>query len=203
MTYETPTSLSWHHGGRSVNEFHLQFCASPEWRQIVEETILPRALEGVDLGPTVLEIGPGPGFTTDVLMTRVDHLTAVEVDVDLARALSARMAGTNVDVVLGDATALEFPDGHFTGAASFQMLHHIESDDDQKLVFTELARVLAPSATLVAVDGIENEATRAHHDNDIYNPIDPDDLRRWLADAGFSAIDVAVYELGWMCTARV
>jgi SAM-dependent methyltransferase len=185
-----------------VNSFHLQFCASAEWRTMVEETILPRALAGVDLGASVVEIGPGPGFTTDVLMARVDHLTAVELDVDLARSLADRLEGTNVTVVLGDATALEFPDDVFSGAASFHMLHHIEADEDQQRVLAELARVLRPGATLVAADGIENEATRAFHDDDIYNPIDPDDLRRWLAAAGFSAIDIAVYDIGWVCTAR-
>jgi SAM-dependent methyltransferase len=184
-----------------VNEFHLQFCASPEWRQIIEETILPVALHDVHLGDRVLEVGPGPGFTTDVLMTRVAHLTAVELDPDLAGALSARLAGTNVDVVLGDATALDFPDRHFSGAASFNMLHHIEADEDQKRVLVELARVLRPGATLVAVDGIENEETRAFHVDDIYNPIDPDDVRLWLADAGFSDIDVAVSDMGWVGTA--
>jgi SAM-dependent methyltransferase len=185
-----------------MNSFHLQFCASPEWRQTVEEIILPRALRNVDLGSTVLEIGPGPGFTTDVLMARVGHLTALELDPDLAAALAARLAGTNVDVVPGDATALPFPDDHFSGAASFHMLHHIDPDDDQKMVLAELARVLRPGATLVAADGIENEATRAFHVEDIYNPIDPDDLGRWLDQAGFSAVEIEVYDLGWVCSAR-
>lgn len=185
-----------------MNSFHLQFCASPEWRQTIEETILPLALKSVDLGAAVLEIGPGPGFTTDVLMTRADRLTAVEVDPDLAASLAARMTGTNVDVVLGDATALQFPDDTFSGAASFHMLHHIESDEDQQRVFTELARVIVPGGTLVAADGIENDLTRSFHVDDIYNPIDPDDLRRWWADAGFSAINVEVYERGWFGTAK-
>jgi SAM-dependent methyltransferase len=186
-----------------MNSFHLQFCASPEWRQIVEETILPLALRDVDLGPTVLEIGPGPGFTTDVLRQRVGHLTAVEVDVDLADALAARLAGTNVEVVRGDARTLDFADDHFTGAASFHMLHHIEPAEAQNDVLRELARVVRPGGTFVAADGVENEATRAHHEDDVYNPIDPDDLRRRLADAGFSAVEIAVYDLGWLCTARV
>jgi SAM-dependent methyltransferase len=186
-----------------VNSYHLQFCASPEWRQTVEETILPHALRNVDLGPLALEIGPGPGFTTDVLRTKVDHLTAVELDPDLAAALDARLAGTNVDVIQGDASALEFPDASFSGAASFHMLHHIEPDDAQDRVFSELARVLQPGATLVAADGIENEGTRAFHIDDVYNPIDPEDLRRRLADSGFSHIEIGVYDLGWLCTARV
>jgi SAM-dependent methyltransferase len=185
-----------------VNSFHLQYCASPEWRQMVEQTILPRALRDVDLGRRVLEIGPGPGFTTDVVMARVDHLIAVELDPGLAASLEARLAGTNVEVVLGDATSLPFPDDHFSGAASFHMLHHIETDNDQRSVLAELARVLVPGATLVAADGTENETSRAFHEADIYNPIDPDDLGRWLDEAGFTSVAIAVYDPGWVCSAR-
>lgn len=184
-----------------MNDYHLQFCASPEWRQTVEETILPRALRDVDLGPTVIEIGPGPGLTTDVLRTRTTRLTAVELDPDLAAALAARLAGTNVDVVRADATALDFPADHFSGAACFHMLHHIEAADDQDRVFAELARVLIPGGAFVAADGIENEATRAFHVDDVYNPIDPDTLPRRLGAAGFGDVEVSVYDLGWLATA--
>jgi SAM-dependent methyltransferase len=185
-----------------MNSYHLEYCASPQWRQIVEETILPAALREVDLGPDVLEIGPGPGFTTDVLRARVESLTAVEIDVDLASALAARLADTNVEVVHGDAASLGFSDDHFSGAASFHMLHHIETAEAQDEVFGEVARVLRPGGTFVAADGIENEETRAFHVDDIYNPIDPDELRRRLSRIGFSAIEIAVYDMGWLCRAR-
>ena len=72
----------------------------------MEETILPEALRGVALGDDVIEVGPGPGLTTDVLGTRTTRLTALEFDPDLARQLAQRLAGTNVDVVCGDATAM-------------------------------------------------------------------------------------------------
>jgi SAM-dependent methyltransferase len=186
-----------------MNQGHLEFCASPQWRQMVEETILPEALRGVSLGDDAIEIGPGPGLTTDVLRTRAARLTALEFDQDLAAALEVRLAGTNVEVVCGDATALTFPSGRFSGAASFHMLHHIPSVDAQDAVFSELARVLAPGGVLVAADGIENEGTRSFHEDDIYNPIDPGTLDGRLARAGFVSIDVRVYDLGWICTAAV
>ena len=43
-----------------------------------------------DLGSHVLEIGPGPGLTTDLLVEHMDCLTAVELDSELARALADR-----------------------------------------------------------------------------------------------------------------
>lgn len=184
-----------------MNSLHLEVCASPEWRQIVEEKILPEALRGVDLGPDVIEIGPGPGFTTDVLMKTAEHLTAVEVDTELAATLQARMVGSNVKVVRGDAASLEFPSNSFSGAASFHMLHHVETRASQDLIFSELARVLEPGGILVAADGVEDEGSRAFHEGDIYNPIDPGDLGVRLAAAGFTSLDIRSHELGWACTA--
>ena len=185
-----------------MNEFHLVFCASPEWRQIVEEQVLPDVLRDVALGDDLIEVGPGPGFTTDVLRTRVVQLTAVEVDEALAASLRQRLAGTNVTVVHGDATALQFDAGRFTGAASFHMLHHIQTAEAQDHVFAELARVLRPGGVLVAADGVANEGTRAFHENDTYNPVDPDGLEARLQAAGFASVRVGLHDLGWFCTAR-
>lgn len=49
-----------------MNEEHLRRCASAEWAEAVQKCIIPWALDGVDLGDDVLEVGPGPGLTTDV-----------------------------------------------------------------------------------------------------------------------------------------
>jgi SAM-dependent methyltransferase len=185
-----------------VNHAHLEFCSSPEWRQIVEEMVLPAALRDLELGDDVIEIGPGPGFTTDVLRARVAHLTAVELDPELAGALARRLAGTNVDVVLGDATALELSSDRFTGATSFNMLHHVPTDDAQDRAFAELGRVLQAGGLLVAADGAPDEGLRAFHEGDTYNPIDPDQLEERLSRAGFTEIEVQRYELGWTCSAR-
>ena len=71
-----------------MNEAHLRICSSPEWRAVVEEEILPHALGDRSLGEAVLEIGAGPGPTTDAIRQIVPHLTAVELDEDLAAGLA-------------------------------------------------------------------------------------------------------------------
>jgi SAM-dependent methyltransferase len=185
-----------------MNEGHMAYCASEDWRRLVHDTILPVALRDVDLGADALEIGPGPGFTTDVLRTRTDHLTAVEIDEGLAASLAQRLGGENVAVVVGDATALDFEAGRFSGAASFHMLHHIAPSARQDRVFAELARVLAPGATLVAADGTYSEGSALFHEGDTYNPIPPEELEPRLAAAGFTSVQVRTYDLGWVCTAR-
>jgi SAM-dependent methyltransferase len=169
---------------------------------MVEELVLPAALPAEGLGDDVIEIGPGPGFTTDVLRTRAGRVTAVELDSGLAEDLATRLAGTNVDVVRGDATALDLPTSRFTGAASFNMLHHVPTRAAQDRVFAELARVLQPGGVLAVADAIPHDGPDAFHDGDTYNPIDPAFLPERLAQSGFVAIDVRTYELGWTCVAH-
>ena len=185
-----------------MNAAHMDFCLSDDWKQILEEQVLPPALEGVDLGDDVLEIGPGPGFVTDVLRKRTERLTAVEIDPVLYEPLAERLTGTNVEVLLGDAAALALPDDRFSGATSFNMLHHVPTDELQDRIFSELARVLRPGGTLVAVDGTHSEGTEAFHEGDTYNPIETGDVAARIEAAGFSDVDVRGYDLGWICTAH-
>jgi SAM-dependent methyltransferase len=180
----------------------MEFCSSPEWRTMLEEQILPPVLRDLDLGGDVIEIGPGPGFTTDVLRRRAAHVTAVEIDEVLAERLASRLAGTNVDVVRADATETGLESGRFTAAGSFNMLHHVPSTDAQDAIFRELGRVLRSGALLVAADAVYNEDLLAFHEGDTYNPIDPDGLGERLRAAGFEEIEVDRFEFGWMCTAR-
>ncbi len=185
-----------------MNAAHMDFCLSEDWRQMLEEDVLPPALDGVDLGDDVLEIGPGPGFVTDVLRQRVARLTAVEIDPVLYEPLAERLAGSNVDVLLGDAAELDLPDDRFSAAACFNMLHHVPTTELQDRIFSELARVMRSGGRLVAVDGTHNEGTKAFHEGDTYNPIDPEQLPPRLESAGFTAVAVRGYDLGWICTAR-
>jgi SAM-dependent methyltransferase len=184
-----------------VNEGH-RFCDSAEWRTAVREQIIPWAVRDVDLGDDVLEIGPGYGATTDVFAEVLPRLTSVEIDAELAARLESRYVDTNVDVVLGDATALAFPDARFTGAVCFSMLHHVPSTELQDRLFVEAARVLRRGAPLVAVDGVENDGVRAFHEGDTYEPVDPASLPDRLEAAGFSRIEVRVGDYGWTALAH-
>ena len=122
---------------------------------MVRDQVIPWALTGVDLGDDVVEVGPGYGATTEVLQGLVPRLTSVEIDPELAAALIERYAGTDhVEMVEGDATALTFADGRFSGATSFSMLHHVPTPELQDRVFAEARRVLRPGGVFVAVDSL-------------------------------------------------
>jgi SAM-dependent methyltransferase len=180
-----------------VNREHLEMLASEAWRDILRDLVFPYALGDVDLGADVLEVGPGPGTTTDLLRDRVPRLTAVEIDPRLAAALAERLAGTNVEVVEADATAMPFPAGRFSSAVSFTMLHHVPTDDAQDRLFADVARVLAPGAPFVASDSVASDELRALHDDDVYNPVDPTSVDARLTRAGFASVSVRFNEFGW------
>lgn len=184
-----------------MNRNH-DICGSDEWRETVRELIIPWALGDGELGDDVLEVGPGFGATTEVFRERVAHLTAVEIDPGLAARLAERFAGTNVTVVEGDATALTFDDGRFTGATCFAMLHHVPSVELQDALFAEVARVLQPGALLVASDSLHSTELDAFHDGDTYLPVDPATVGERLERCGFGDVEVRSNEFGWAALAR-
>ena len=63
-----------------MNRYHRRYCASKGWAKALEKSLLPWAFDGIDLGDDALEIGPGPGLTTDLIRQRVDKLTCLEID---------------------------------------------------------------------------------------------------------------------------
>jgi SAM-dependent methyltransferase len=168
-----------------MNESHLQFLASPAWAQMLEAELLPWIEAAGDLGDDVLEIGPGPGLTTDLLRRRVQRVTAVEIDPSLGEPLRDRLAGTNVDVIVADATDAGLPDNRFSAAACFSVLHHMPSAKDQDLLFAQLHRVLRPGGIFVGQDSLDLEPIRAAHADDTFTPVDPDRMKDRLTAAGF------------------
>jgi SAM-dependent methyltransferase len=173
-----------------VNTAHLERLASPEWGQYLEGELLPWVLAQFPLGDDVLEVGPGPGLTTDLLHPRVGQLTAVEVDGDLAAALRTRLAGTNVEVVHRDATQSGLASDRFTAATCFTMLHHVPTPALQDTLFGEVHRVLRSGGIFVGTDVIDTPALRELHVDDVYVPVDPDTLGERLERAGFVGVQV-------------
>ena len=176
-----------------MNWFHRQVCRSGRWRRRVEK-LLPWALQGMELGEDVLEIGPGPGVTTDLLRGRTRRLTALEVDAAAAASLQTRLDGTGVRVVHGDGAAMPFTDGSFSGVVAFTMLHHVPSAALQDRLLAEARRVLRPGGVFVGFDGVGSFLFRLIHLGDTYTPVNPDTFGPRLEAAGFEEVAV---ERGW------
>jgi SAM-dependent methyltransferase len=185
--------------GETVNSEHLELLRSAGWRELLRDFVIPFALERVDfhsLGDDVLEIGSGPGLTTELLCEQVARLTALELDAVLAGELDVRL-GSRVEVVEGDATDMPFESGRFSAVVSFTMLHHVPTVDMQDRLFAEVRRVLRSGGIFVANDSVASEELAALHDGDVYNPVDPSSVGERLHAAGFTNVSVRDNAFGW------
>jgi SAM-dependent methyltransferase len=180
-----------------MNESHLHYLASPEWKARLETDLLPWIERVADLGDDVLEIGPGPGLTTDILRQRTAKVTAVELDHALASGLSNRLRDSNVDVIEGDAKTLAFDSNRFSGATAFSVLHHVPTEAEQDQILGEILRVLAPGAGLFVTDARDLKRIRDGHTGDTFVPLQVATVVSRLERIGFIDIelDTAEYEI--------
>ena len=173
-----------------MNGLHRWYCRSDHWRRATHGAMLPWALQELDLGDAILEVGPGPGVTTDWLRQRANSLECLEKDPVLAGTLRTRLAGTNVSVRCGDATAMPYEDCRFTGLVAFTMLHHIPTAALQDKFFSEALRVLKPGGILAGVDSLPSLLMCIFHVGDTMVLVDPETLPDRLRSAGFTAVRV-------------
>ncbi len=185
-----------------MNWFHRCFCRSGLWKRGLERELLPWALDGIELGDDVLEVGPGPGLTSDLLRRRFARLTSIEIDPVAAESLRRRMNGTNVTVIEGDATAMPFPQSSFSGAVSFTTLHHVPSAALQNRLFAEVYRVLRPDAYFVGTDSLWSRGMQLIHFGDTLVAVDPSTLQGRLEASGFSEVTVEIKKRVFRFAAR-
>lgn len=177
-----------------MNEHHARVCTSPEWAEFLQTEVLPRVTRDVDLGTDMLEIGPGPGAATEWLRHKVSRLTAVEIDETAADLLAKRYADTNVSIVVGSGTELQYPDDVFDSVGTFTMLHHVPTLAKQNKILSEAFRVLRPGGVLVCSDSLASTGLHDFHVDDTYNPVEPASLIGRLQTIGFDKITVIVDE---------
>jgi SAM-dependent methyltransferase len=189
----------------NMNWMHRRYCSSRRWAEHVRGELLPVDLAGVDLGDDLLEIGPGPGLTSEVLHTRVPRFTAIELDPPLAAALAQRLRDDHVEIVNGDATNMPFDDGRFSAAVCFTVLHHVPTDEMQDRLFSEVHRVLRPGGVFAGSDSRPGRDLRFHllHVGDVKNLVDPTTLSARLRAAGFRTVEVGTRprRVWWRATA--
>ncbi len=174
--------------------------------EYIRDDLLPWVIGARVLGGSVLEIGPGPGRSTDLLRTRTRRLTAVESDARAAASLERRLAGTNVTVVRADAVAMPFRRGRFTAAIAMTMLHHVPTAGAQDALLAEACRVLRAGRWLMGVDSLDGSGFRDFHVGDVCVPVDPETLGARLLLAGFEQVEVeereGVFRFAARCARR-
>jgi SAM-dependent methyltransferase len=185
-----------------MNRFHRWKSRTSIWKKALANEIIPWALKDVELGGDVLEVGPGPGMTTDILRERLPRMTSIEIDPRLAVALRERLQGTNVIVVEGDATAMPFADGSFSGAVSFTMLHHVPSIALQDRLLAEVYRVLKPGGVFAGSDSRWSVGFHLIHLWDTMVIVEPETFAARLAAVGFTDVSVKVAKQAFRFRAR-
>jgi ubiquinone/menaquinone biosynthesis C-methylase UbiE len=176
-----------------MNENHDRLMGSQEWATHIQQDVLPIATAGIELGPELLELGPGPGAATDWLRHRVKRLVAVEHEAEAAARLAERFAGDpTVEAVTGDASALGYPDASFDTVATFTMLHHVPTRALQDRVLAEAFRVLRPAGVFLGSDSLASDGLHHFHEGDTYNPVEPAAFLTRLQTAGFAAVTLHV-----------
>src|SRR5260370_41034062 len=109
-----------------MNRFENWFCGSSIWRYVTERKLLPWILSGYALGDHVLEVGAGPGATTDELLRRAGRGTSLDYDPSFVSKLAERHRKSNVTGVRGDAAALTFPDPTFSSVIAVLVRPHLK-----------------------------------------------------------------------------
>lgn len=150
------------------------------------------ATAGVDLGAEMLEIGPGPGAATGWLRHKVRRLVALEIGEEAAAKLAVQYDGSNVEVRVGDATAMTFGGASFDSVGTFTMLHHVPTVAAQNQILAEALRVLRPGGVLIGSDSLAGNDLHDFHAGDTYNPVEPAAFLTRLQTLGFGKITIGV-----------
>jgi ubiquinone/menaquinone biosynthesis C-methylase UbiE len=95
-----------------------------------------------------LDVGTGAGALALALAPLVREVVGLDPVPELIELARAR-ALPNTEFVVGDGTALPFPDGAFDLAGTFRTLHHVSQPQG---VVAELSRVTRPDGRVLVVD---------------------------------------------------
>jgi ubiquinone/menaquinone biosynthesis C-methylase UbiE len=124
-------------------------------RRSAASTLRRLGWHGLDVGAArVLEVGCGIGYTTQALAEAgaasavgIDQLDEAAVGAERERLLERGTAG-GVQLSVGDAHALPFPDASFDAVVSFSVFEHVR---DPAQVLRESSRVLRPGGLALHV----------------------------------------------------
>jgi 16S rRNA (adenine1518-N6/adenine1519-N6)-dimethyltransferase len=110
----------------AIRKRFAQHFLQPAWADKLVAAIAPQADD------RLLEIGPGQGVLTLRLAPQVAHVTAVEIDRDLAAALQPRLPD-NVDLV--EADVLDVDLGRFAAAAPLRVVGNLPYNITSPILF--------------------------------------------------------------------
>lgn len=118
---------------------------------LIDSSVVAKIADALEIADddTVLEIGAGRGILTTELAARACRVVAIELDDKLADELNARFAGTNVEVVHGD--ALELDPEKVVGKATYLLAGNLPYNVAQPILRHYLEAQRRPERMVVMV----------------------------------------------------
>jgi ubiquinone/menaquinone biosynthesis C-methylase UbiE len=136
-------------GGVQGELYRLKIQAELSW---VEESRLLGQI-GVHNGQRILELGSGPGYVTEQLLSLLPDslLTAIEIRSDMLDIAQHQNISYSprLTLIQGSASTLPLADNSFDVAIARFLLQHLETP---QLLMREVHRVLKPGGKLVIID---------------------------------------------------
>jgi ArsR family transcriptional regulator len=135
------------------------------------------------------DLGCGTGEVTAALAPFVARVIAVDRSGEMLQAARRRLRDLpNVEIRRGDLEALPVQDGELDVATLLLVLHHLP---DPGAALREAARALRPGGRLVIADMLPHDREEYRQQmGHVWLGFDEDQLRRYLADAGFEAVRI-------------
>ncbi len=122
---------------------------SKGWRELLE-----RELASVPKGATILEVGSGTGFITEILIRCGFNVRGFDLSEDMLtrarRNLALAGLSDGAELIRGDAEDIQARDGQFPALVSRWVLWTLPRPHK---ALAEMVRVLAPGGKLVLIDG--------------------------------------------------
>lgn len=195
-----------------INGHQESVLRSHKWRTV--ENSAAYLLAHVKPGMRILDVGCGPGTISIDFAKLVPqgHVVGVENTPEVlveARASAAAQGVTNIEFIVGDIHALDFPDGTFDIVHTHQVLQHIS---DQVGALREMKRV-TKSGGLVATRESEMSTMTWFPENDALvrwrdlhirvgralggEPHAGRRLVSWAMQAGFARKDITASSTSW------
>lgn len=120
--------------------------AASRFRYLSAEELL--GLLNPSAGQTILDLGSGTGFFTDIVAPHVERVLAVDLQSEMHALYTEKGVPWNVELVTAAADSLPFNDGTLDGAFSTMTYHEFATPE----ALDELARTLAPDGSLAIAD---------------------------------------------------
>jgi ArsR family transcriptional regulator len=132
-----------------------------------DEGVIEKMAEvaSVDESSEIADVGTGTGFVAAGLAPRVKRVIGIDnapAMLSVARENLNALDLTNVELLVGDTTALPLEDASVDAAFANMVLHHA---GNPRAMLREMARIVKPGGVVAVVDEVEHPYTWMHEEH--------------------------------------